>query len=332
MTAFLPFIVAGLVTGSVYGLASTGLVLTYKTSGIFNFGHGAIATVSAYVFYWLHVTHGVGWEVSVLVSVAVLGPLMGIALERMARGLTPQRGVYKIVGTVGLVVLVQALATLKYGSDTLQFPQFLPGSADSFKTLGTTVQYSDVTVTSIAIVAVVALYVVFRFSRVGIAMRAVVNDADLADIRGTDPVRVRRVAWIAGCVLAAMSGVLVAPYVGLDALVLTTLVVQAFGAAAVGGFTNIPLTFVGGLLIGVAAAISTKYVITVAWLSGVPSAIPFILLIIVLLTVPKRRLVQPVFLRCVSARTTTRQSGSALALAQRRSSPCRSCHSWLGRG
>ena len=58
MNSYLPFIVSGIATGSIYGLAATGLVLTYKTSGIFNFGHGAIATAAAYFFYYLHVDHG----------------------------------------------------------------------------------------------------------------------------------------------------------------------------------------------------------------------------------------------------------------------------------
>ena len=62
----MPFIVAGIAIGAIYGLAATGLVLTYKTSGIFNFGHGALATAAAYVFYWMHVDHGWDWKISLL--------------------------------------------------------------------------------------------------------------------------------------------------------------------------------------------------------------------------------------------------------------------------
>jgi ABC-type branched-subunit amino acid transport system ATPase component/branched-subunit amino acid ABC-type transport system permease component len=296
MTDLLPYIIVGLATGSVYGLASTGLVLTYRTSGIFNFGYGAIATAAAYLFYWMHITEGISWVASFIVCVAIVGPILGLAMERMARDLSVQRNVYKIVGTIGLVVLVQAIATLWYGTYPLSFPQYLPKATDTFQFLGANVQYVDVTVTVLAIVVVGALYSIFRFSRIGISMRAVVNDADLAAIRGTDPRRVRRIAWIVGSSLAALSGVLVAPFVGLDALILTTLVIQAFGAAAIGAFSNIPLTFAGGLLIGIASSLTTKYVISVSWLSGVPSSIPFILLFVVLLVVPKRRLVETSFI------------------------------------
>ena len=72
MSDFLPFIVTGLATGAIYGLFGTGLVLTYKTSGIFNFGHGALATIAAYLFYALHVVHGVDWRVAAAVTILVL--------------------------------------------------------------------------------------------------------------------------------------------------------------------------------------------------------------------------------------------------------------------
>ena len=69
MLELLPFIVAGITSGAIYGLAGTGLVLTYKSSGIFNFGHGAIATVAAYVFYALHEQAGLSWVPALVVSV-----------------------------------------------------------------------------------------------------------------------------------------------------------------------------------------------------------------------------------------------------------------------
>ena len=87
MNAYLPFIVSGIATGSIYGLASMGLVLTYKTSGIFNFGHGAIATAGAYFFYYLNVVHGWSWITAFVVAVVVAGPLLGLVMEPMAKRL-----------------------------------------------------------------------------------------------------------------------------------------------------------------------------------------------------------------------------------------------------
>ena len=88
MTDLLPFIVSGIATGAIYGLAATGLVLTYKTSGIFNFGYGALATAAAYVFYWLYVDLELDWKLAAFLSVFVLGPLMGLVMERIARQLS----------------------------------------------------------------------------------------------------------------------------------------------------------------------------------------------------------------------------------------------------
>ena len=114
MSLFLTFVITGLVTGSVYGLTGTGLVLTYKTSGIFNFGHGAVLTAGAYVFYWLHITQHWDWKLAAALTVLVFGPVMGVAMEQLARRLAPQRTSMKIVGTVGLIVLMAGLGSLWY--------------------------------------------------------------------------------------------------------------------------------------------------------------------------------------------------------------------------
>ena len=293
MLQLLPFVVAGVAAGAIYGLAGTGLVLTYKSSGIFNFGHGAIATVAAYVFYALHTGLGLPWVVALLAAVGIAGPVIGLLMEVIAARLAPQRVALQIVGTVGIILAVQGLATLGYGANTIQVDQWLPAGQATFRLFGTVVTWGQVTIVAIAVVAVAALYAMFRFSRIGLAMRAVVDDPDLLAMQATDPRRVRRIAWVIGSTFTALSGVLVMPLIGLDAVGLTFLVVQAFGAAAVGAFGNIPLTFAGGLVIGIASAVSQHYVLDVPWLSGLPSALPFLVLFVTLLVLPKRKLVRP---------------------------------------
>ena len=99
----LPFIIVGVVAGAVYGLAAVGLVLSYRTSGIFNFAHGALATLSAYLFYALHVEGGVAWPITAAVSVILLGPALGIGFERYARVLSRASLMLQVVGTVGVL-------------------------------------------------------------------------------------------------------------------------------------------------------------------------------------------------------------------------------------
>jgi ABC-type branched-subunit amino acid transport system ATPase component/branched-subunit amino acid ABC-type transport system permease component len=286
----LPFILAGLVTGSVYALAGVGLVLTYKTSGVFNFAHGAIATASAYLFYTLHVQHGMTWIPAAIICLFVLGPLLGVLMEWIARPLAEASLAVRVVSTVGVLLVIQSLAVIIYGTtQTREVPVFLPSHPF---TIGSTVITTDqIIVFVVGAAATAGLYAYFRIARTGLAMRAVVNEADLLDISGTDPIVVRRWAWIIGVTFASASGVLLVPYITLDATTLTFLVVSAFGAAAVGRFTNLPGTYLGGLLIGVGASLATKY-FTNGALAGLSSSLPFLVLFVVLLVSPRRRLAE----------------------------------------
>jgi ABC-type branched-subunit amino acid transport system ATPase component/branched-subunit amino acid ABC-type transport system permease component len=283
----LPFIIIGVVSGSVYGMAAVGLVLTYRTSGIFNFAHGALATLAAYVFYALYVGHGVPWPLAGAVAVLILSPALGITFERFARVLSQASLIMQIVGTVGVLLVVEAFCTQWYGSNASLYPQFLPSGQVAIASTYVTV--SQLIVVAISVVATAALYILLRASRLGRAMRAVVDDPDLLAISGTSPVRVRRAAWVIGSFLVTLSGLLLAPSVGLDATALTLLVVQAFGAAAIGRFRSLPLTWLGGLVIGIAASITTSYVSTTSILGGLPTALPFIILFVVLLLTRTRR-------------------------------------------
>ena len=290
MNDLMPFIVVGLVSGSVYSLAALGLVLTYKTSGIFNFAHGSVAAAVAYAFYELRDRNDVPWPVALVVCVLVVGPLIGLILERLAALLAGAAVATKIVATLGVLVIVQQLAVIRYGGEIRQFDQFLP--TDSVRILDVNVEYGQLIVMGIALGAAVGLSLFFRLSRLGRSMRAVVDDPDLLGLTGTSPTAVRRWAWCIGSSFAGVSGVLLAPTIGLDTTILTLLVVQAFGAAAIGLFTSLPLTYVGGLVIGVASALSTKYVGDVDWLGGLPPSMPFLVLFAVLLVAPRRRLGQ----------------------------------------
>jgi ABC-type branched-subunit amino acid transport system ATPase component/branched-subunit amino acid ABC-type transport system permease component len=294
MSDLWPFIVIGISVGSVYGLAGTGLVLQYKTSGIFNFAYGALATVSVFVFYWLHVQNGWPWPLTAFVCVFVLGPVMGILLELLARRLAAVDHTLQIASTVGLILWVVAVGSIWLSDVSESFPPFLPTSTVEIG--GVNVQWQQIIVAIIALVSTVALYLFLRSTRLGTAMRGVVDDPELLSVMGESPVRVRRWAWIIGSSFAALSGLLIAPSLPVQALILTLLVVQAFGAAAIGYFSNLPLTYVGGLLIGIAGALATKYVVDVPWLIGLPSGLPFIVLFVVLLVTPRSKLAPRRFL------------------------------------
>jgi ABC-type branched-subunit amino acid transport system ATPase component/branched-subunit amino acid ABC-type transport system permease component len=287
---FLPFIVIGIATGAVYGLAGVGLVLAYKTSGIFNLAYGAIAALTVFVFYWLHVEHGWPWGLAAALCVLVLGPAEGLLMELLGRALERVSVTLKVVATVGLLLIVLGVGELWYGNNEVNFPPFLPTS--TVPIFGVNIGWDQIIVTIISVIATAVLYYFFRFVRMGFSMRAVVDNADLLSMTGENPVRVRRWAWIISMSFCSMAGLLLAPGLSLNAEIITTLVVYAFGAAAIGYFSSLPLTFLGGLLIGIAGALSTKYAVSVSWLGGLPPAIPFIVLFVALVVTPRARLAE----------------------------------------
>ena len=289
MNALLPFVILGITAGSVYGLTGTGLVLTYKTSGIFNFAQGAVATTGAYVFYILRDELNLPAVPTALICVFVLGPVLGLGMEAMARRLADASATMQVVATIGVVLVVQGFFSATFGTLARTFPAWLP--QHTVEIGGVFVGEDQMIITGIALAATAALFVFFRRTRLGLAMRGVVDNPELLDLGGTSPAAVRRWAWIIGSSFAVLAGVLLAPSLNLDATVLTLLVVQAFGAAAIGRFSSLPLTYVGGLVIGIAASVATKYVVTSsAALAGLPASIPFIVLFLVLIFTPRSKL------------------------------------------
>ena len=190
----MPFIVIGITSGSLYGLAGLGLVLTYRTSGVFNFAHGALAATSAYLFFTLHVTWGVPWPVSALVVVAGFGSIAGVALERLARGLASTRQATIVVGTVGLMLLLQGALFRGYGVERRSFSDFLPATT-AFRISGVAVSWSQLITVAVGVAGFVGLFLFLRRTRLGVAMQAVVAAPDLLAQTGASPTRVRVISW-----------------------------------------------------------------------------------------------------------------------------------------
>ena len=315
MRALLPFLIVGFVTGSLYGLAGVGLVLTYRTSGVFNFGHGALAAAAAYIFYTLHVTHGMPWPLAALVSVLGFGVLAGMAIEFMTRRLVGAPEALVTVATVGLLLGIDGLLFVQFGVEQRRFPQFLPGGGVVLS--GVHVTYAQMISVAVAAAAVGGLYLFLRTARLGVAMRGVVDNPKLLALSGTAPIRVRVASWVIGAVFASLSGVLIAPTLSLDANLLTLLVVQAFGACAIGLFSSLPLTYVGGLVVGMLSSLATKYMSARPPFNGIPSSIPFLVLIVILLVVPVRKFPASArtFLAAKAARSDRRAARGAAAAA-----------------
>ena len=320
MHNFLPFIVIGLTTGSVYGLAAVGLVLTFRTSRIFNFAHGALATVAVLLFLALVYRAGLAWQVAAAIVILVIGPLMGGGFELLGRRLSPLSTEAKVAATIGLVLLIEGAVTLwgqdVYSARASHVHPSLPGSV--VRILGVNVGADQIIIVATGLLATALLYVVIERTTLGMSMRAVVDNRELLSSTGRRPTTALRAGWALGIGFVALSGLLlvISPSYSVSPTSLGALVLQAFGGAAIGGFSSLPLAYLGGVVIGVASAVSTKYVADVAWLSGLPPSIPFVVLFVVLILQP-RKLAAESTVRAIppSRRTVELPSVGKVALA-----------------
>jgi branched-subunit amino acid ABC-type transport system permease component len=293
MKTYLPFIVAGLTNGSIYGMAAVGLVLTYKTSGIFNFAHGAQAAMAAYLLFEFRDRMGMPWPLAGLLSLLLAGVVAGLILERGAYLLASASVAARVAATVGLLVFIQGVLIAIFGSASLPIKPFLSQKLVDFP--GVTVRAEQIIIVAVGVVAVGGLYLFFTRAKLGLATQAVVDDPSLLGLAGTSPTAVRRFAWLVGSCFAALSGMLLAPTLALDARLLTLVVFFAFGAAAVGAFSSLPLVYLGGIGIGVGASLLTmlfgEHQLT-GPIQALPVNLPFIVLFVGLLVTPTRKLVE----------------------------------------
>ena len=287
-------------SGAIYAVLASGLVLTYQTSGIFNFAHGAIAFSTAFLFFQLNQPTASGGRglpivVSALLSVGVFAPALGLALDRIAlRRLAGAPESARAVGTIGLLVALPALAlwcveqmndVLDWGLPTneqvFQPPGLGPTPKSTWRVLeGVTLDSNQVAVFAGATIVAVALWLLLRHTRLGLETRAAVDRPSLAHLRGVDVQRRSAVSWMLSSTLAGLGGVLIAPIFQLDWFAYVALVFASFTAAVFGRMRSIPLVFAGGLLLGVVQNLVQGYAPdALTDISGFRTAVPFLLLL-----------------------------------------------------
>jgi branched-chain amino acid transport system permease protein len=245
------FTVLGIALGCVYAIAASGLVLTYTTTGVFNFAHGAVGMVGAYLYWQLRVDIGLATPLALLLVIGVFAPLIGLVLERIMRSFKDAAPGTTLTVTIALTLLLIGVIQYFYQPQDRQVPPLL--GAKTVSILGANVSYDEVGFFFVAIGIAAALRLLLFRSRTGTAMRAVVDNPTLAGLNGAQPVTIARYSWMLGSVLAVTAGVLFAPTANpLDQITLTFFVVFAYGAAVFGKLKSLPLTFLGAILLGIA--------------------------------------------------------------------------------
>lgn len=290
MTQFLAFTIVGIAAGSIYAVTAAGLVLTYTTSGVFNFGHGAIGMICAFSYWELRVHHHWAAPVALAVVLLVEAPALGAIIERvLMRGLAHVDIGVSLVVSLGLLLTLLGLAqTLWSNTTTRAMPQFF-GNDAQVRLFSVNVTVHQLIMIAVGGAVAVVLRVLLTRTPVGIAMRGVVDDPDLMAMTGTPPERLGQISWAIGAMLAGLAGILLAPLVSLDTVLLTLLVIDGYAGAMVGRLRSLPLTFAGAMALGLFRSYSTGF-LPQNVLKYVGTSLPTIFLYAVLLLLPSARL------------------------------------------
>jgi ABC-type branched-subunit amino acid transport system ATPase component/branched-subunit amino acid ABC-type transport system permease component len=275
MQEVIRFALLGFGVGALYALASQGLIVIYRGSGVLNFALGAIGLIGAYLEYELTQNHGWAFIPALIVGVAgsaIIGALVHVVIMRPLRHVSP---IVRVIATLGVMVTIQAIAVLRYQADPRFVPSALP--VHVWKITGTIVISSDrVILLGIAGLLTLGLWLLYHYTRFGLGTSAVAENQRAAASLGWSPNRVATINWALGSALAGLSAILIVPIVTLQPQVLTNLVLAATAAALVAGFRSFPIALVAGLLMGIAQTEAGRYISQ----PGVGDSIPFILIVV----------------------------------------------------
>jgi sulfate-transporting ATPase len=277
MSEVFRFAALGLGAGGLYTLAAIGLVLIYRGSGVVNFAQAAMGLIGAYVYFEIRNEHGLSTPLAIVCGLAI-SALIGAAMHLLVmRRMRDASVLSKIVATIALLVALQSVAILRYGALPKIVPSMLPTAP--LDVLGVPIGRDRIWIFGIVLVLTTALWAIYKYTRFGVATTAVAENPRAAAALAVSPDFVATVNWAIGGALGALAAILLVPITGLGATNLTLLVIPVLAAAVIGRFSSFPITMLAGCAIGIGQAEVTRYVTQPGW----GTALPFILVAVVLL-------------------------------------------------
>lgn len=251
-------IISGLATGSLYALAALGLVLIFKTSDVVNFAQGEMAMFGTFIMFTFLKAGGLPYWGAFVLALA-FAFLMGAAIERaVLRPLAQAPLISVLIATLGLMQIINGVAGWIWGYQAKAFPTAVSGSPISLGDLIITLP--DLINLVVSLVVMTGFFLLFKFTKLGVAMRAVAENRVAARLMGIATDRILSLTWGLGGILAATAGILIAPVTNLDINMMADMQIKAFTAAVLGGFTSLPGAVVGGLALGVLENIVGQFV------------------------------------------------------------------------
>ncbi|MGH1561230.1 branched-chain amino acid ABC transporter permease [Mumia sp. DW29H23] len=262
MELFLERLITGLTNGSVYALLALALVVVFRGTGTLNFAQGELALFTTFFAWWLTTQSMPVW-IAIIASL-IAGFVLGALIERLLiRPVQRRNDMAVLIVALGLFTGLNSLAGLIWGSETKIMPSPFPNGIDDYLSIGGARLYFDALGVMGALVALmIVLTLLFRYTRVGLHMRAVADNGESATLAGVRTSRILAIGWGLSGAIGALAGVLVTPLAP-QQLGLTTMFhvfIAASAAALFGGLDSLTGAVVGGITIGVLEAMLTGYV------------------------------------------------------------------------
>ena len=246
---FMQQVVSGLASGGIYALLALALVIIHRSTGVINFAQGEMATLSTYVAWTLTVNHGWSYWPAFVATLAIsFGG--GVGIHRVVIRPVERGSVLRIViMTIGLLVAINGFVIWEWGGEPQQLQS--PFGTDTYDVGGVVVAAHDIGTITVALGIVVLLWLLFQFTKVGLAIRAAAVNPEEARLVGVRVTWMLALGWGLAATLGAVAGMLTAPTVGLDPQMMQAVLIYAFAAAILGGIDSPIGAVVGGLLLGV---------------------------------------------------------------------------------
>lgn len=293
MSQLLTYAIFGLPYGCVFALVAVALVLTYRTSGMFNLAFGAQAYVSAVLFYVTVEKHHWPIWAAFVVSVLVVGPALGIAVDRLFRRyMQSSTPTVKLITAIGMSIGVPSIVDFIFGTkEKLKPPSLAPDPGHVYRLGSYYIDGNALFTVVVTVALIVGLGIMLRYTSLGLRMRAVVESPRLVELAGISSDRVSLLSWILSSTVTALAGLLLAPlYPSVDVNNFNYALVASIAAATIAGMSSLRLTLVGGAVLGIGSQILAGYLpLNSILATGLRPSFPFLVLVAALLLSPAVR-------------------------------------------
>ena len=273
----LQLLIGGLALGAIYAVVALGFVLVYKSTDVLNLAHGEFLMLGAYFALTFLISENLNFFLGVFVLLLVMlvfGLVVHYGIMRRMVG----QGFFAIVLiTLGIATIIRALLLIFYGPTERARLDLLPQG--SFEVGGATVRHVDLVIFAVVGLCVLLFFLFFKYTRLGLHMRAVADDIEAAAAMGIDPDKVYAMTWAAAMVMAGVGGLLFGHVTGAIDRSIEAIGLRAFPAAVVGGLTSLGGSIVGGLVVGVIEQFANGHLGT-KWREPVAFSVMFVVLLV----------------------------------------------------